>query len=76
MHCIVLVKQVPDVANVPEEAWDREKGTLRRAMLDSVLNPLDLHALTLARRIVGDDPRARVVYLASPGSYAPSDGAA
>jgi len=32
-------------------------------MLDSVLNPLDLHALTLARRIVGDDPRARVVYL-------------
>ena len=43
VKCIVLVKQVPDVSNIPEEAWDREKGTLRRAMLDSVLNPLDLH---------------------------------
>jgi len=35
MDCIVLVKQVPDVSNIPEDAWDREKGTLRRAMLDS-----------------------------------------
>ncbi len=30
-HCIVLVKQVPDVSNIPEDAWDRDKGTLRRA---------------------------------------------
>ena len=59
MHCIVLVKQVPDVSNIPEDAWDREKGTLRRAMLDSILNPLDLHALTFADRLTGVDPGAQ-----------------
>jgi electron transfer flavoprotein alpha subunit len=63
MHCIVLVKQVPDVSNIPEDAWDREKGTLRRALLDSILNPLDLHALTFAKRITAGDPEARTVYL-------------
>jgi electron transfer flavoprotein alpha subunit len=63
MDAIVLVKQVPDVSNIPEEAWDREKGTLRRAMLDSVINPLDLHALTFAEELVGDEPDARVVFL-------------
>jgi electron transfer flavoprotein alpha subunit len=63
MDCIVLVKQVPDVSNIPEDAWDREKGTLRRAMLDSVLNPLDLHALTFADRLTRDDPGARTVFL-------------
>jgi electron transfer flavoprotein alpha subunit len=60
---IVLVKQVPDVSNIPEDAWDREKGTLRRAMLDSVINPLDLHALTFAEELVRDDADARVVFL-------------
>jgi electron transfer flavoprotein alpha subunit len=63
MHCIVLVKQVPDVSNIPEDAWDREKGTLRRGLLDSVLNPLDLHALTFAKRITASDPDAKTVYL-------------
>ncbi len=63
MHCIVLVKQVPDVSNIPEDAWDREKGTLRRGLLDSVLNPLDLHALSFARRITAGDPDSRTVYL-------------
>ncbi len=63
MNCIVLVKQVPDVSNIPEEAWDREKGTLRRALLDSILNPLDLHALTFARRLTAGDPEARTVFL-------------
>jgi len=63
MDCIVLVKQVPDISHIPEDAWDRDRGTLRRAMLDSVLNPLDLHALTFARRLVADDPHARTVYL-------------
>ena len=58
MNCIVLVKQVPDVSNIPEDAWDREKGTLRRAMLDSILNPLDLHALTFADRLTRGDPDA------------------
>jgi electron transfer flavoprotein alpha subunit len=63
MHCIVLVKQVPDVSNIPEDAWDREKGTLRRGLLDSILNPLDLHALSFARRITAADPAAKTVYL-------------
>jgi electron transfer flavoprotein alpha subunit len=63
MDRIVLVKQVPDVSNIPEDAWDREKGTLRRAMLDSILNPLDLHALTFADRLAGDDPSGRTVFL-------------
>ncbi len=63
MDCIVLVKQVPDVSNIPEEAWDREKGTLRRGLLDSVLNPLDLHALTFADRLTRGDPKARTVFL-------------
>jgi electron transfer flavoprotein alpha subunit len=63
MHCIVLVKQVPDVANIPEDAWDTEHGTLRRAMLESILNPLDLHALTFAHSITADDPEAKTVYL-------------
>ncbi len=63
MDCIVLVKQVPDVSNIPEDAWDREKGTLRRAMLDSILNPLDLHALTFADRLTQGDPASRTVFL-------------
>lgn len=63
MNCIVLVKQVPDVSNIPEDAWDEEKGTLKRAQLDNVLNPLDLQALTFAREITGRDPSSRTVYL-------------
>jgi electron transfer flavoprotein alpha subunit len=63
VDCIVLVKQVPDVSNIPEDAWDRDKGTLRRAMLDSILNPLDLHALTFAERLTQGDPDARTVFL-------------
>jgi electron transfer flavoprotein alpha subunit len=63
LDCIVLVKQVPDVSNIPEDAWDREKGTLRRALLDSILNPLDLQALTFARRITEANPGSRTIYL-------------
>jgi electron transfer flavoprotein alpha/beta subunit len=53
MNSIVLVKQVPDVANIPPDAWDRTKGTLKRSALENVLNPLDLHALTFAARLGG-----------------------
>ena len=62
LDCIVLVKQVPDVSNIPEDAWDREKGTLKRAMLDSILNPLDLQALTFAERITAPTG-SRTIYL-------------
>jgi electron transfer flavoprotein alpha subunit len=51
------------VSNIPEDAWDREKGTLRRGLLDSILNPLDLHALSFAKRITAADPDAKTVYL-------------
>src|ERR1035437_10764109 len=63
LDCIVLVKQVPDVSNIPEDAWDREKGTLKRAMLDSILNPLDLQALTFAERITAAASGSRTIYL-------------
>ena len=63
MDRIVLVKQVPDVSNIPEEAWDREKGTLRRGMLDSILNPLDLHALTFAEHLAEADPGGKTIFL-------------
>jgi len=48
MNYIVLVKQVPDVKNIPEEAWDREKGTLKRGLLENVCNELDKQALAFA----------------------------
>jgi len=51
MNFIVLLKQVPDVTKIPPDAWDQDKGTLKRNVLDVVLNPLDLHALTLACRM-------------------------
>jgi len=51
MNYIVLVKQVPDVKNIPKDAWDREKGTLKRALLDNVCNELDKQALTFALRL-------------------------
>ena len=51
MNFIHLVKQVPDITNIPADAWDREKGTLKRNKLDNRMNLLDLHALTLARQI-------------------------
>ena len=48
MNYIVLVKQVPDIRNIPKEAWDWEKGTLKRGLLDNVLNELDKQALAFA----------------------------
>lgn len=51
MNYILLVKQVPDIRNIPKEAWDWEKGTLRRGLLDNTCNELDKQALALALRI-------------------------
>ncbi|MBM2825793.1 MAG: Electron transfer flavoprotein alpha/beta-subunit [Dehalococcoidales bacterium] len=48
MNYIVLVKQVPDIKNIPKEAWDWERGTLRRGLLDNVCNELDKQALAFA----------------------------
>ncbi|MDP3880481.1 MAG: FAD-binding protein [Dehalococcoidales bacterium] len=51
MNYIVLVKQVPDIKNIPNEAWDWEKGTLRRGLLDNVCNELDKLALVFALKM-------------------------
>lgn len=48
MNYVVLVKQVPDIKNVPREAWDWEKGTLKRSLLDNVCNELDKQAMAFA----------------------------
>ena len=53
MNYIVLVKQVPDIKNIPKEAWDWEKGTLKRGLLDNVCNELDKQALAFALRMQG-----------------------
>lgn len=51
MDLIVLVKYVADVDNIPEDAWDTERGTLRRNRLQMVANPLDDRALQLGLAI-------------------------
>lgn len=47
MNIIVLVKQVPDTANVGVDAMKAD-GTVNRAALDAIFNPDDLNALELA----------------------------
>ncbi|UCC23134.1 MAG: electron transfer flavoprotein subunit beta, partial [Planctomycetota bacterium] len=48
---IVLVKQVPDVTQITDNAFDPETGTLIRTRLPSVINELDSQALALANRM-------------------------
>lgn len=47
MEIVVLVKQVPDTANVGADAM-KEDGTVNRAVLQTIFNPDDLNALELA----------------------------
>ncbi len=51
MNYIILIKQVPDIKNIPGEAWDWEKGTLKRGLLDNVCNELDKQALAFGLRM-------------------------
>jgi electron transfer flavoprotein alpha subunit len=48
LNYVVLAKQVPDIRNIPEEAWDWEKGVLKRGLLDNVCNELDKQAIAFA----------------------------
>lgn len=48
--CIVLVKQVPDTANVTAEAM-KDDGTVNRAALPAIFNPEDLNALETALEV-------------------------
>jgi electron transfer flavoprotein beta subunit len=50
-HCVVLVKQVPDTANITGKAM-KEDGTVNRAALPAIFNPEDLNALEMALEIV------------------------
>jgi electron transfer flavoprotein alpha subunit len=51
---IVLVKQVPDVTQITDNAFDPESGTLIRSRLASVINDLDSQALAFAERMRRD----------------------
>lgn len=45
---IVLVKQVPDISQISDNAFDPETGTLVRSRLANVINELDTRALAFA----------------------------
>ncbi len=49
-NCIVLVKQVPDTANITAEAMKAD-GTVNRGALPAIFNPEDLHALETALEV-------------------------
>jgi electron transfer flavoprotein alpha subunit len=62
---IVLVKQVPDVSQITDNAFDPETGTLVRARLASVINELDAQALAFANMMknISGDAKARIIAL-------------
>jgi len=66
MNYIVLIKQVPDIRNIPPDAWDWEKGTLRRGMLDTVCNELDRQALAFTAALRGEQDGKVVVLTMGP----------
>jgi electron transfer flavoprotein beta subunit len=49
-NCVVLVKQVPDTANITGKAM-KDDGTVNRASLPAIFNPEDLHALEMALQV-------------------------
>ena len=66
---IVLTKQVPDVSQITDNAFDPETGTLIRSRLASVINELDALALGFAhrmRRLSGDTSGKIVVLTMGP----------
>jgi len=66
MNYVVLIKQVPDIKNIPKEAWDWEKGILKRALLDNVCNEFDKQALTLAVKMSEIQPGKLVTLTMGP----------
>jgi electron transfer flavoprotein beta subunit len=49
-NCVVLVKQVPDTANITGQAM-KDDGTVNRAALPAIFNPEDLNAMEMALEI-------------------------
>jgi electron transfer flavoprotein alpha subunit len=64
-HYIVLVKQVPDVSQITDNAFDPNTGNLIRTRLPSVINELDSQALAFAWRMKGlsGDTAGKVICL-------------
>jgi electron transfer flavoprotein alpha subunit len=62
MDIIVLIKLVPDIRHIPGDAWDLQRGTLRRNRLQLIPNAFDDRALALALQI-RDVWRGRVTAL-------------
>ncbi len=62
---IVLVKQVPDVTQITDNAFDLETGTLIRSRLASVINELDSQALAFANQMRRDsgDKNGKIIAL-------------
>jgi electron transfer flavoprotein alpha subunit len=62
---IVLVKQVPDVSQITDNAFDPETGTLVRTRLASVINELDAQALAFANQMRNDsgDQQGKIIAL-------------
>lgn len=62
---IVLVKQVPDVSQITDNAFDPNTGNLIRTRLPSVINELDAQALAFAHRmsVLSQDKNARIIAL-------------
>jgi len=62
---IVLLKQVPDVTQITDNAFDPNTGTLIRTRLASVINELDTQALALANQMSQDssDRNGKIICL-------------
>jgi electron transfer flavoprotein beta subunit len=58
----VLAKQVPDTANVTQDAM-KEDGTVNRAVLPVIFNPDDLHALEMALSVKDKIKGSEVILL-------------
>ena len=66
MNFVVLVKQVPDIKHIPQDAWDWESGTLRRALLENICNDLDKQAMALALKLREQQPGKIVALTMGP----------
>ena len=68
LRIVVLVKQVPDTANVTGDAM-KEDGTINRAALPAVFNPEDLNALEEALKLKDrQGARVTVVTMGPPAA--------
>jgi electron transfer flavoprotein beta subunit len=68
LRIVVLVKQVPDTANVTGEAM-KEDGTINRSALPAVFNPEDLNALEEALKLRDrHDARVTVLTMGPPAA--------